>query len=118
MFSDKENVYLKSQRLGGIATSSKEGLQPDVAPVGFDFDGRYFYVSGYDLKKTLKYKNVQGNPKVAFVVDDIVSVRPWNVRGIKIHGIAHLTRRDGYAGSGTYIPIEPKRKWSWGVEEN
>jgi hypothetical protein len=43
MFSDKEISYIKSQRLARIATASSE-LQPDVAPVGFDFDGTYFYV--------------------------------------------------------------------------
>jgi pyridoxamine 5'-phosphate oxidase family protein len=117
MFTDKESAYLKSQRLGRIATASTEGLQPDVAPVGFDFDGTYFYVSGFDLKKTLKYKNVQSNPKVSFVVDDVVSVKPWKVRGIKIHGVADLANRDGYVGAATYIRIEPKRKWTWGVEE-
>jgi pyridoxamine 5'-phosphate oxidase family protein len=37
MFSDKEIAYLQSQRLARIATVSKE-RQPDVAPVGFDFD--------------------------------------------------------------------------------
>ncbi len=76
MFSDIETAYLKSQPLARIATASKEGLQPDVAPVGFDFDGTYFYVSGFDLAKTLKYKNVQSNPKVSLVVDDLVSVEP------------------------------------------
>jgi hypothetical protein len=29
----------------------------DVAPVGFKFDGEYFYVGGLDVQKTLKYKN-------------------------------------------------------------
>jgi pyridoxamine 5'-phosphate oxidase family protein len=51
MFSEKEVEYLKSQRVARIATaasvSSKEegengSLQPDVVPVGFDFDGEYF----------------------------------------------------------------------------
>jgi pyridoxamine 5'-phosphate oxidase family protein len=41
MFSEKESAYLKSQRVARIATASKR-LQPDVAPVGFDFDGTYF----------------------------------------------------------------------------
>jgi pyridoxamine 5'-phosphate oxidase family protein len=52
MFSDKELSYLKTQRLARIATASRE-LQPDVAPVGFDFDGTYFYVSGMKLTTTL-----------------------------------------------------------------
>ncbi len=38
MFSDKEIQYIKSQRLARIATVSAQ-VQPDVAPVGFDFDG-------------------------------------------------------------------------------
>jgi len=64
MFSEKEIAYLKSQRLARVATVSKEA-QPDVAPVGFDFDGTYFYVGGVNLPKTLKYKKTQNNPSVA-----------------------------------------------------
>ena len=101
MFSEKESAYLKSQRLARIATVSKR-LQPDVAPVGFDFDGRYFYVGGINLATTLKYKNVQGNPRVALVIDDAESINPWRPRGIKIHGGAELTTHQGYAGAGTY----------------
>jgi pyridoxamine 5'-phosphate oxidase family protein len=41
MFSENEITYLKSQRIARIATASAQ-LQPDVAPVGFDFDGTYF----------------------------------------------------------------------------
>ena len=54
MFSEKEMQYLKSQRVARIATASvssekdKNGfvIQPDIAPVGFDFDGEYLYVGG------------------------------------------------------------------------
>jgi hypothetical protein len=41
--------------LARIATTS-EDMQPDVAPVGFDFDGTYFYVGGINLPTNLKYK--------------------------------------------------------------
>jgi pyridoxamine 5'-phosphate oxidase family protein len=63
-FTDKEREFLDSRPLARIATASGKTLEPDVAPVGFDFDGTYFYVGGYDLKKTLKYINVRSNPKV------------------------------------------------------
>jgi len=82
-FSQKEIDYLRSQRLARIATASsrEEGsIQPDVVPVGFDFDGEYFYVSGINLLKSTKYKNVQKNPRVALVVDDLKSVNPWEPR--------------------------------------
>jgi pyridoxamine 5'-phosphate oxidase family protein len=40
----KEIEYLKSQRLARIATAAfptheERSVQPDVVPVGFDFDG-------------------------------------------------------------------------------
>jgi pyridoxamine 5'-phosphate oxidase family protein len=115
MFSATEVAYLASQRLARIATAS-QALQPDVAPVGFDFDGTYFYVGGRNIPTTLKYKNTQTNPYVALVIDDLESITPWRPRGIKIHGLADRTTRDGYAGAGTYIRITPQKKWSWGIE--
>ncbi len=70
MFSEQEAAYLGSQRLARIATVSAKA-QPDVAPVGFEFLGEHFYVSGLSLKNTLKYKNVRANKRVALVVDDL-----------------------------------------------
>jgi pyridoxamine 5'-phosphate oxidase family protein len=92
IFSQKEVEYIKSQRIARIATaSSKEGqgqhtsIQPDVVPVGFDFDGDYFYVGGMNILKSTKYKNVLKNNKVAIVIDDLKSTDPWDPRGIKVH---------------------------------
>ena len=56
LFSEKELQYLKSQRLARLGTATKNGV-PNVAAVGFDFDGTYFYVGGIHLTKTNKYKN-------------------------------------------------------------
>jgi pyridoxamine 5'-phosphate oxidase family protein len=129
-FSENEIEYLKSQRLVRIATasvSSKEeengSIQPDVVPVGFDFDGEYFYVGGMNIVKSKKYKNVLKNNKVAIVIDDLKSVDPWDPRGMKIYGKADIvTRQGGYMESTgnsnpQYIRINPKKKWSWGIEE-
>ena len=116
MFSPREIEYLKTQRLARIATFSKEG-QPDVAPVGFDFDGERFYIGSRNPGKTFKFKNVAGgNTLVALVVDDIESIKPWKIRGLKIHGTADFVKREGYVGSGTYLRITPTKSWSWGIE--
>jgi len=125
MFSQKETEYLRSQRLARIGTASSTtggSIQPDVVPVGFDFDGQYFYVSGMNLIKSTKYKNVQKNPKVALVIDDLNSVNPWEPRGIRVYGTADIvTRQGGYMQqtdhpSAMYIRIKPLKKWSWGIE--
>lgn len=94
--------YLNSQRLARIATaaaptSSEEAgsVQPDVVPVGYDFDGDCFYVGGMNLLKSTKYKNVLQNNKVAIVIDDLKSVDPWDPRGMKIYGTADIVVRQG-----------------------
>jgi pyridoxamine 5'-phosphate oxidase family protein len=80
-------------------------IQPDVVPVGFDFDGDYFYVGGMNLMKSTKYKNVLKNNKVALVIDDLKSVDPWDPRGTKIYGTTDIiTRQGGYMDS-TGLPI-------------
>lgn len=115
MFTQNEIAYLNSQPLARIATASGGG-QPDVAPVGFDFDGEFFYVSGRNNKRTLKYKNAQSNEQAALVVDDLATVKPWRPRGIKVHGRVDLVFRKGYAGEKEYLRLKPERKWSWGIE--
>jgi pyridoxamine 5'-phosphate oxidase family protein len=114
-FSQKEVEYIKSQRLARIGTASKDGV-PDVAAVGFDFDGKDFYVGGMHLTKTHKYKNALQNPQVSLVIDDLKSVEPWHPRFVKIFGAADLVKRKGYTGQATYIRITPHRKTSWGLD--
>jgi pyridoxamine 5'-phosphate oxidase family protein len=76
MFSQKEREYLKSQHLARIATAAsstqKEGsVQPDIVPVGFDFDGQYLYVGGINLLKSTKFRNVMKNNKVGKYCENI-----------------------------------------------
>ena len=123
IFTQKEIEYLKTQRLARIATAAASGqeegpVQPDVVPVGFDFDGEYLYVGGMNLLKSTKYRNVMKNNKVAIVVDDLKTIDPWDPRGIRIYGIADIvTRQGGYMDSTDhpnpqYIRINPNKKWS------
>ena len=57
MFTPEEIAYIQSQPLARLATVSQAG-QPDVSPVGFRFDGKRFYITGADITRTFKYKNV------------------------------------------------------------
>ena len=63
IFTQNELEYPKSQHFLRIATASvssedNRSIQPDVVPVGFDFDGRFLYVSGMNILKSTKYKNI------------------------------------------------------------
>ena len=116
-FSEEEITYLRTQRLARIATVAPDG-QPDVVPVGYQFDGTYLYVGGMDPVKTRKFRNVQaGNPKVALVIDDLLSVNPWTPRYLRIYGTAELVaRHEGQFGPGHYMRITPTVSWSWNIE--
>jgi pyridoxamine 5'-phosphate oxidase family protein len=115
-FTDEEMAYLRSQRLARIATVSSES-QPDVVPVGYEFDGTHLYVGGIDPVKTRKFQNVQaGNTKVALVVDDLVSANPWTPRYLRIYGTAELVEHEGQFGSAPYMRITPTISWSWNLE--
>ena len=118
-FSEPELQYLKTQRLARIASVSRDG-DPDVVPVAFEFDGKHFYVGSHDqvmFHKTSKYLNVMdGNKKVAIVIDDMESTDPWRPRGIKIKGVAEVVDHKGMFGQGEYLRIIPNTSWSWGIK--
>lgn len=119
MLSEQEIQYLKGQHLARIATASSKGV-PEVSPVGFEFDGEYFYVGSHDQSiffKTRRYRNISsGNNRVSLVIDDLESVNPWRPRGIKVRGTADVVERQGMFGKGSYLRITPQVSISWGIE--
>jgi pyridoxamine 5'-phosphate oxidase family protein len=119
LFSESEVNYLKTQRLARIATVSPKGT-PEVSPVGFEFDGKYFWVGSHSqdiFPRTRRYRNIaKGNARVAIVIDDLVSVNPWRPRGIKVSGTAEVMEHKGIFGVGRYFRVSPLVSVSWGIE--
>lgn len=119
VFTDDELAYLQSQRLGRLATVDADGA-PQNNPVGLHINANLgtIDVVGFDLSASRKYRNVLSNPHVAMVVDDLVSIDPWVVRGIEVRGEAEaiadadppITRM-----SREIIRIHPRRVISWGI---
>ncbi|MCX6516022.1 MAG: PPOX class F420-dependent oxidoreductase [Actinobacteria bacterium] len=93
-FTVAELDYLASQPLMRFASASTSG-RPDVAPVVFEIDSDDVLTAGFDITHTVRYKNIQSNPRVSVVVDDLASVNPWSPRGIKIIGTAVIEEFDG-----------------------
>jgi pyridoxamine 5'-phosphate oxidase family protein len=116
MFSQEELIYLRQQQLARLATVDAAG-QPTVDAVGFQFEGGRFYVGGIALDRSRKYRNIAaGNDRVSLIIDDILSLEPYQPRGIKVHGTAEIVHRDdGFFGPGEYFVITPQVAWSWGV---
>jgi pyridoxamine 5'-phosphate oxidase family protein len=116
-FTEHETAYLRSQLLGRLATVAPDG-QPDNAAVGFRLeDDGTILVGGMRNTRTRKWRNVSaGNDRVAFVVDDLASTKPWRPRGIRVYGTAELVHTEGQFGPGSYLRITPEESWSWGIE--
>jgi pyridoxamine 5'-phosphate oxidase family protein len=119
-FTRAELEYLDAQRLGRLATVSPAGA-PQNNPVGFVYNQELgtIDVFGLNLAATRKFRNVAANGQVALVVDDQVSVDPWEVRGIEVRGVAEALDGVGSPRPGMspqVIRIHPRRVISWNVD--
>lgn len=110
LFSEAEAEYLAENFICRLATVSPSG-QPHVVPVSYRFDGKSIHFGGWNLKHSLKFRNLADNAHVAIVVDDIVSSRPWKARGLEIRG----TAEPYVSGGETRVRIEPKEVRGWGL---
>ncbi|HET9974820.1 MAG TPA: PPOX class F420-dependent oxidoreductase [Streptosporangiaceae bacterium] len=117
VFSDKELDYLAERRLGRLATVDPDGL-PHVVPLGWSYNPVLgtIDIGGREFAKTRKFRNVQANPKVALVIDDVLP--PWRPRCVMVRGEAEaLGQAAGPDGTqlGPIIRIHPTRVISWGL---
>ena len=111
-FTDAEIAYLHGQPLMRFATASLSG-RPDVAPVVFELDGDDVVTSGFDIAKTVRYRNVTVNPRATLVIDDLASTNPWSPRGVKVIGSCVIERH----ADGERFRISPEVVISWGIND-
>jgi pyridoxamine 5'-phosphate oxidase family protein len=116
----RQRAYLATQRLGRLATVRADG-SPQNNPVTFtvDDEGRIL-IGGFRMGATQKYRNVTARPQVAFVVDDLVSVEPWQVRCLEVRGTAEALPdeeplRPGFTRE--QLRITPVRVLEFGLDE-
>ncbi|WP_054816343.1 PPOX class F420-dependent oxidoreductase [Nocardia arizonensis] len=112
--------YLSTQRLGRLATVRPDGT-PQNNPVGFRYNAELgtIDIAGWNMGDSYKFRNLSGNARVAFVVDDVASVQPWRVRCLEIRGTAEaLTDVEPYVSglAREMIRIHPRRIISFGLD--
>ena len=109
-FSERELRYLMERSLGRLAFVSSDN-QAHIMPVLFEFDGSYFYLSGWNLKYSERLSDLTANDSVTLLVDDVDSPTRWAQRGVEIMGKAESKEKDDYL----YVRIKPVSKTSWGL---
>src|SRR5436309_9753803 len=118
-FTPAEIEYLKSQRLGRLATVNSKG-EPHVVPVSFRYNAEFdsIDIGGRNIAPTKKYRDAARQGKVAFVVDDVLP--PWQPRGIEIRGRAEVLPTGGQEIRPQFDPqlirIYPRRIIGWGID--
>ena len=102
-FTPQEIEYLKSQRLGRIATVNENG-DPHVVPCSFrynpDFDT--LDIGGHNLVATKKYRDALRHGRIAFVVDDVLP--PWRPRLVEVRGTVQAFAEGGKAILENFAP--------------
>src|SRR5205085_5238211 len=117
-FTDIELEYLKTQRLGRLATVNKNG-EPQIAPVTFRYNAELdtIDIGGLNMGETQKFRNVSHNGMASFVIDDIAP--PFQPRGIEIRGHAEALHNGGQQISPDFSPalirLAPQRIISWNL---
>ncbi|GHO49402.1 PPOX class F420-dependent oxidoreductase [Ktedonospora formicarum] len=115
-FSEAELTYLKSQRLGRLATVNKHG-EPQVAAVGFRYNSELdtIDIGGFNMSTSQKFRNIARNRMAAIVIDDVLP--PWKTRSLEIRGLAEALSEGGSAFTQNFDPaiirITPKRIIFW-----
>jgi pyridoxamine 5'-phosphate oxidase family protein len=109
-FSEKELRYLMERSLGRLAFSCSDN-QVHMMPVLFEFDGSYFYLSGWNLKYSERFNDLPEHNSVTLLIDDVDSPTRWAPRGVEIIGQAESKEKDDYL----YVRIKPVAKTSWGL---
>jgi pyridoxamine 5'-phosphate oxidase family protein len=119
-FTDAELTYLSGQILGRLATVDAHGA-PQNNPVSFvvNAEDGTIDIGGHRMGATRKFANAGRNPAVAFVIDDLVSTNPWQVRCLEIRGRAEALSdqeppRPGF--SREIIRIHPERIYAFGID--
>jgi pyridoxamine 5'-phosphate oxidase family protein len=124
-FKPHEIEFLRATDLGRLATIRPDGT-PQNSPVGFTYNEQLHTIdiAGYQMSKSQKFRNIANNGNVAFVVDDITSRDPWQVRCLEIRGTATQSEAEPspreastHEWDTAIIRITPRRIISFGIDD-
>jgi pyridoxamine 5'-phosphate oxidase family protein len=125
--TEVEARFLDAQRHGRLATIAPDGT-PQVKPVGFRYNHELgtIDIAGFNMARSAKYRNIQSNPSVAFVADDVPAPDGGaaGVRFLEVRGTAEAVttlpgpgqpQADGHLDP-EIIRIHPRRVLAFNVD--
>ncbi len=119
-FTPAEERFLTGQARGHLATLGAGGL-PQVKPLGFTYNSSLgtIDIAGFNMGNSAKYRNIQANPNVSFVVDEVTAPSIEGAHFLEIRGRAEAaTGAEDPTGhlAPEIIRIHPRRVVSFNVD--
>ena len=119
-FTDAEQRFMARLGRGHLATIAPDG-RPQVKPLGFTYNAAQgtIDIAGMNMATSAKYRNVQANPHVAFVVDEVTAPTYEGAHFLEIRGEAEtaLGPQDPSGHLATeIIRIHPRRVISFNID--
>ena len=118
--TDAEQRFLARQPLGHLATIGPDGT-PQVKPLAFTYNAALgtIDISGWNMGGSAKYRNIQANPRVALVVDEVTAASMEGAHFLEIRGVAEAVTgspsADGHLAA-EIIRIHPRRVLAYNVD--
>jgi pyridoxamine 5'-phosphate oxidase family protein len=120
ILTDAERRFLARQPLGHLATIGPDGT-PQVKPLGFTWNADLgtIDIAGFNMGGSAKYRNIQANPRVALVVDEMTEQSMEGAHFLEIRGTAEAvvgrSTDDGHLAA-EMIRIHPRRVLAYNVD--
>jgi pyridoxamine 5'-phosphate oxidase family protein len=120
ILTDAERRFLARQPLGHLATIGPDGT-PQVKPLGFTYNAALgtIDIAGFNMARSAKYRNIQANPRVALVVDEMTEQSMEGAHFLEIRGTAETVvgraSDDGHLAA-EMIRIHPRRVLAYNVD--
>jgi pyridoxamine 5'-phosphate oxidase family protein len=125
-FTDAEHAYLARLSLGRLASVGPDGA-PQIHPVAYRMNAvtETIDIGGPGLAGSQKFRNIQADPRVSFVVDDLatpeetVGTDGQLGRGLELRGRAEILfdeqpLMEGF--SNELLRIHPRRIIAWNID--
>jgi pyridoxamine 5'-phosphate oxidase family protein len=117
--TDAEQRFLNRQPRGYLSTIGSDGV-PQVKPLGFSYNAALgtIDIAGFNMGHSAKYRNIQANPRVAFVVDEVTEPSMEGSHFLEIRGIAEAVVGPSSSDphlAAEIIRIHPRRVIAYNV---
>src|SRR5437879_13886539 len=93
-FTEREYRYLMERSLARIAFVCEDS-QPHIVPVIYEFDGRYLYLSGWNLQYSSRFHGLD-EEKITLLFADLESANRLVTRALEVSALVEAKKPEDH----------------------